>query len=239
MSSYATFANNPVRYSDVLGLDTIFMLPDGKELRRIKNEKDEEPVGIVLLPELVLQSKRNDNPNNNPYREGSRPWETFNRNIDNPNLWNNRSTFSWAGSGQSQWIRDFNRAFGTTLLAGMTGPFAGELAGAALVGSVNAATAIPSVVRTGAFYTRYYGTKAIYNTGRVYSTLSSRAIQVGIEVYAGNVMGIPMVKIIPSGIFASGVVIGYYSQMENLLPHDISTGILFFDLGMDFGTLFR
>lgn len=99
----------------------------------------------------------------------------FNRNINNPNLWNNRSTFSWAGSGQSQWVRDFNRAFGTTLLVGMTGPFVGELAGAALVGSVNALRPYP-LLREQEHFIRYYGTKAIYNTGRVYSTLSSRTI---------------------------------------------------------------
>ena len=220
LSSYSSFSNNPIIYTDTMGLDTIYKTVDGIETQR--NPGGEEDVWIIeQLPPVEGKTPPTGNMQENPYREGSLPWQVFNRNISNPNLWNNRSTFSWAGSGQSQWIRDFNRGFGTLLLAGITGPLAGEALGALAVGTVKTAAAVPTFISNVSYYSQY----AAWRTYSTYKAVTSSQLYFSTLGYTSKIMTVPPVQLIGGGI------IGYWGQEQNIIPSDFSTGIFLFDQG--------
>ena len=227
LSSYSSFANNPISYSDQLGLDTIFKTVDGIETQR--NPGGEEDVWIIeQLPPVEVKPAPTGNMQDNPYREGSLPWQVFNRNISNPNLWNNRSTFSWAGSGQSQWIRDFNRGFGTLLLVGMTGPLAGEALGALAVGTVKTAAAVPTFISNVSYYSQY----AAWRTYSTYKAVTSSQLYFSTLAYMSKILGIMEIQLVAGGFL--GYTAETYSY--NISP-DFTTGIFFFDLGVQSGSL--
>ena len=123
LSPFSTFAGNPIRWRDPMGIDTIYHKPDGSEIYRKKATG--EDVVIKTLEEVIvsaqmpegMKTKTSKKQAPNPYPPGSLPWLVFENNKTNPNLWNNRSHFSWSGSVKSSWRSDFERAFGWMPLA--------------------------------------------------------------------------------------------------------------------------
>ncbi|MBP5663287.1 MAG: hypothetical protein J6X16_03340 [Bacteroidales bacterium] len=130
-SNYAAFANNPVWFADPSGLDTISLNKHGDIIDRVKTSCEEHVVKLEAI-EVTMSSGESSGGTarnsdfqfpKNPYRPGSIPFRVFNENRDNPNLWYHKSNFQWSNTTKSQWMRDFDRSFGTMLLAGMTPAF--------------------------------------------------------------------------------------------------------------------
>ncbi|MBP5663856.1 MAG: hypothetical protein J6X16_06270 [Bacteroidales bacterium] len=243
-SNYAAFANNPIWYADPSGLDTISMNKHGDIIDRVKTSCEEHVIKLEAI-EVTLSSGESSGGTarnsdfqfpKNPYRPGSIPYFVVNENKDNPNLWYQKSSFQWSNTTKSQWMRDFDRTFGTMLLAGMTPAFAPiaepliaevvtsfpEFAGIAAQGTRHGFLLAKQGVRFS--LTRGYGFYIKVTTDEVFLTNIN---------FANYVMNIPMVQ------FGSGVFIGTGIELKYIdLPPDFSTGYFFFDYGLQTGTLF-
>ena len=242
-SNYAAFANNPVWYTDPSGLDTISMNKHGDIIDRVKTSNKEH---VVILPEIDVKStpsessesvgKSNNPSRKNPYKPGSLPYIVFNSNVNNPNLLLNKRNFQWSSTTTSPWMHDFNRSFGTMLLAGMTptfSPLVEPIVADAIVSIPELASMTAQGVRQGAqlaekeakfLFAKGYGVYIKVTTDEVFLTNIN---------FANYVMGIPLVQI------TGGFVVGYKAEVNSLdLPPDLTTNIFFFDFGLQLGTLF-
>ena len=243
-SNYAAFANNPVWFADPSGLDTISMNKHGYITDRVETSSEEHVIkleAIEVTPSSGESSggaARNGNLQfpRNPYRPGSIPYFVVNDNRDNPNLWYQKSSFQWSNTTRSPWMRDFDRAFGTMLLAGMTPAFAPvaepiiadavitipELTGITVQGARQGAQLAKQGVR---FMTvKSYG---------FYMSVTTDEILLANIYRVNNLMKIPMVQI------GSGLLVGIWSELTPLdIPPDWTSGYFFFDYGIQIGTLF-
>ena len=243
-SNYVTFANNPIWFTDPSGLDTISMNKHGDITDRVETLDKEHVVkleAVEVTPSSWESSggsaiNRDFQLPRNPYRPGSIPYNVFNENRNNPNLWYQKSNFQWSNTIESPWMRDFDRAFGTILIAGMTPAFApvAEALTAEVVTSLpelagitaRGARQVTQLARQGSklFIAKGYGIYITATTDEVFLT--------NIE-FANYVMGIPMVQ------FGSGSLIGVAAELLSWdLPPDINTNQFFFDFGVQSGTLF-
>ena len=242
-SNYAAFADNPVWFADPSGLDTISMNKYGDITDRVKTSSEEH---VVILPEIDVKPspsesggsvEQNNSPSRkNPYKPGSLPYIVFNNNINNPNLLLNKKNFQWSSTTTSSWMRDFNRSFGTMLLAGMTPAFA-PVAEVVISESVTtfpeAASLVAQGTRQGALWAKRSFERLLTKGYGVYISATTDEVFLTNIQFAYYVMGIPYVQTI------NGFVIGTWGELKFIdLPPDFSTGYFFFDYGLLTGTMF-
>ncbi len=242
-SNYAAFANNPVWFADPSGLDTISMNKHGDITDRVETSNKEH---VVILPEIDVKStptessgsvEKNNNPSRkNPYKPGSLPYIVYNNNLDNPNLWYQKSNFQWSNTTKSPWMRDFDRSFGTVLLAGMT-PTYTPLIEPIVADAVVSIPELASMTAQGArqvFRLAKHGGKLALTKGYgIYITATTDEVFLTNIQFAYYVMGIPYVQTI------GGFVIGSVTEILSWnLPPDLTTNHFYFDFGLQSGTLF-
>ena len=242
-SNYAAFADNPVWFADPSGLDTISMNKYGDIIDRVKTSSEEH---VVILPKIDVKptpsesggsvEKNNSPSRKNPYKPGSLPYIVFNNNINNPNLLLNKKNFQWSSTTTSSWMRDFNRSFGTMLLAGMTPAFA-PVAEVVISESVTtfpeAASLVAQGTRQGALWAKRSFEHLLTKGYGIYISATTDEVFLTNIQFAYYVMGIPYVQTI------NGFVIGTWGELKFIdLPPDFSTGYFFFDYGLLTGTVF-
>jgi hypothetical protein len=243
VSNYAAYANNPVWFADPSGLDTISMNKHGDITDRVKTSSEEH---VVILPEIDVKpipsesggsvEKNNSPSRKNPYKPGSLPYIVFNNNINNPNLLLNKKNFQWSSTTTSSWMRDFNRSFGTMLLAGMTPAFA-PVAEVVISESVTtfpeAASLVAQGTRQGALLAKQSFEHLLTKGYGVYISATTDEVFLTNIQFAYYVMGIPYVQTI------NGLVIGAMTEILSWnLPPDLTTNHFYFDFGLQSGTLF-
>ena len=242
-SNYAAFANNPILFTDPLGLDTIVWYRNWTEQKRVETSDEEH---VIILPEIDVKPtpsessgsvRKNNNPTRkNPYKPGSLPYIVFNNNINNPNLLLNKKNFQWSSTTTSSWMRDFNRSFGTMLFAGMTPAFA-PVAEVVIFESVTtfpeAASIVAQGTRQGALWAKRSFERLLTKGYGVYVSATTDEVFLTNIQFAYYVMGIPVVQT------GSGFVIGTWAELKTLdVPPDLTTGCFFFDYGLLTGSFF-
>ena len=220
LSSFSTFANNPIYFMDIFGLDTIFYNKDWINYTIKKGGKD-----VVKLPEVEVVFLKN------PYRYGSRPYIAFENNRDNPNLWKNKSKLRFYPS-TSQWQKDFNKAFGWMVPVAIATPFVAEFSSTVLDISISAGPEIMTTIRAGAQFSRQQAIKAILHGGKMINICNYNTFYFSSYVQTGILYNVP--KIV-WGTFYSSSFVGFITNRYNIFNSDFSTGIIPIDYGLQFG----
>ena len=243
-SNYAAFANNPVWFADPSGLDTISMNKHGDIIDRVKTSCEEHVVKLEAI-EVTLSSgessggtarNRNFQFPKNPYPPGSIPYFVVNENKDNPNLWYQKSSFQWSNTTKSQWMRDVDRTFGRILMAGMASaivPVAEPIIADAVITIPKLTGITVQGARHGVQLAKHGGKLALTKGYGLYLSVTTDEILL-VNIYrVNNVMKIPLVQV------GSGSLIGAAAELLSWdLPPDINTNLIFFDFGLQSGTLF-
>ena len=241
-SNYAVFANNPVWFADPSGLDTISMNKHGDITDRVETSSKEH---VVILPEIDVKptpkesggsiEKEKNSSRKNPYKTGSLPYIVFNNNVNNPNLLLNKKNFQWSSTTTSSWMRNFNRSFGTMLLAGMTpafAPVAEVVISEAVTTIPETASVVAQGTRQGALLAKQSFERLLTKGYGVYISATTDEVFLTNIQFAYYVMGIPIVQT------GTGFVIGFTGEIQSWdLPPDLTTNQFYFDFGLQLGTI--
>jgi hypothetical protein len=224
LSTFSTFANNPIIYKDFFGLDSILYNQDGSQTFR-KGGED-----VVILPETEINDVFN------PYPKGSLPYRVVENNRYNPNLWNNRSKFRY-NSTSSQWQRDFNKAFGWMIPAAILAPVAGEFSGGFLQFSIETGPALMGTLKTGSTFLKFQGARTLIYGSKIYNVCNYNMLFYGSYYSFGMIMGTQMSTIVDGTSLISGLYVGYKLNNYNILSPDLTSPNIWFDIGLNYGQI--
>ena len=223
LSTFSTFANNPIYFMDIFGLDTIFYNKDWINYTIKKGGKD-----VVKLPEVEVVFLKN------PYRYGSRPYIAFENNRDNPNLYKNKRKLIYYLSN-SQWQKDFNKAYGWMIPVAIATPFVAEFSSTVLDISISAGPEIISSARSGTQFAKYQFARAYTFSGKMINIYNSTTLKIGTFYQTGYILKIPASHFITLSFFVGTVPVGYYLNKYSIFPPDFLTGFDGFDAGIGLG----
>ena len=221
LSSFSTFANNPISFMDIYGLDTIFYNKDWTTYRK------KGGIFYVILPEFVVR------PLKNPYPYGSRPYIAFENNRDNPNLYKNKRKLIYNPSN-SQWQKDFNRAFGWIIPVAMAAPFVAEFSSTVLDISISAGPEIISSTRAGAQFAKYQFARGYTFAGKMINVYNSTTLNISTFYQTRYILGLKAYKVITYSTFIGMGITGFYINKYQI-SSDCLTGFNGFDYGLGYG----
>ena len=197
LSTFSTFANNPIYFMDIFGLDTIFYNKDWINYTIKKGGKD-----VVKLPEVEVVFLKN------PYRYGSRPYIAFENNRDNPNLWKNKSKLRFYPS-TSQWQKDFNKAFGWMVPVAIATPFVAEFSSTVLDISISARPEIISSTRAGAQFAKYQFARGYTFAGKMINVYNSTTLNISTFYQTRYILGFKAYNFITVGSLLGFGTVGF------------------------------
>jgi hypothetical protein len=139
----------------------------------------------------------------------------------------------------SPWQKEINKAFGwminTTILGVALPEFGGDLLGF----SIEATPEIMGSIKTGTAFVKYQSARAAIFGGKIIHIYNSTSLYMGACYQTGMILGVPFVKIGTGISLFSGLTTGYFLNDYNILPPDITSQNIFFDIGLNYGQIIK